>query len=250
MSHVGRISWWGPAAGALGSNLRCGGHLLGVEYRAGCWPVAAEGEEQLQSVRWTDGDGTWRRECDYLACGLGLVPSLQWPRLLGCSLHEGVVRVNRWQQTTVDDVYAAGELTRIKGVEAALVEGQLAGYAASGGDRDSQVRHLFRARERSQRFADALHATFELRDELRELVNHDTIVCRCEDVTWGELLEQPTLRAAKLPTRCGMGPCQGRVCHEALRVIKDWDADRVRPPLFPVNVETLAATEQNRVDAI
>jgi bacterioferritin-associated ferredoxin len=48
----------------------------------------------------------------------------------------------------------------------------------------------------------------------------ETVVCRCEDVTRAEIEE--TLEAGafevnqlKSWTRCGMGPCQGRMCGDA-----------------------------------
>jgi NADPH-dependent 2,4-dienoyl-CoA reductase/sulfur reductase-like enzyme len=214
--------------------------LLGVRYRPGCWPVAAQGSDAVQSVTLTDGRRRWERSCDYLACSFGLVPSLQWPRLLGCSIHHDRVVVDRWQQTSAPGVYSAGEATGVAGVEAALVEGQIAGYAASGGRQAREVRRWLGARDRSHRFAEALRSAFQLRDELLQLVNDDTVICRCEDVRWRELKDQQQMRAAKLHTRCGMGPCQGRVCHQALRILKQWPADTVRPPLLPATVGTLA----------
>ena len=84
------------------------------------------------------------------------------------------------------------------------------------------MRRLFRQRQRARRFADLLQTTFRLRPELLELADDDTIVCRCEDVRWGELKQHPQLRSAKLQTRCGMGPCQGRVCHNILQTLTDW----------------------------
>jgi len=44
------------------------------------------------------------------------------------------------------------------------------------------------------------------------------VVCRCEDVTAGDLRATAAatgsrgLRSLKLSTRAGLGPCQGRVC--------------------------------------
>jgi NAD(P)H-nitrite reductase large subunit len=52
---------------------------------------------------------------------------------------------------------------------------------------------------------------------LSELAADDTIVCRCEDVSLAALragveIHGRDVRAAKMATRAGMGPCQGRVC--------------------------------------
>jgi hypothetical protein len=78
-----------------------------------------------------------------------------------------------------------------------------------------------------------------LRDELKHLVQPDTIVCRCEDVTFDRLRAHSSWRAAKLQTRCGMGPCQGRVCGGAVEFLLGWRAESVRPPVLPVRVESL-----------
>jgi len=53
--------------------------------------------------------------------------------------------------------------------------------------------------------------------------------------------EQPDLRAAKLATRCGMGHCQGRLCHDALAVTMHWPRLPLRAPLVPAPLATLLA---------
>jgi len=95
-------------------------------------------------------------------------------------------------------------------------------------------------RRKLKKFAAALEDAFQLRSELRELPSADTVVCRCEDVTYSRLRSYPDWRTAKLQTRCGMGSCQGRVCGPATRFLFKWKPDSVRPPIFPVRVEGLA----------
>ena len=51
---------------------------------------------------------------------------------------------------------------------------------------------------------------------------------------------EESLRCAKLHTRAGMGPCQGRVCGAALGFLFGWSADTIRPPLLPVPLSLLA----------
>lgn len=213
------------------------GQLWRTRVWSGCWPVAAEGDQRVEQVTFTDGVRTWTRACDYLACAFGLVPNLHWAGLLGCRVEEDVVEVDRWQQTSAADIYCAGEMTGVAGVDAALVEGQIAGYAAAG--RPDRARRWFAARRRAARFAEALRWAFAPRNELNNLAAEDTIVCRCEDVTWGRVADQPDLRSAKLQLRCGMGPCQGRVCHSALRLLKGWSYDTVRPPVVATRVDSL-----------
>ena len=46
---------------------------------------------------------------------------------------------------------------------------------------------LFPVREKHRRFAELLNRTFALREELKQLPAPETIVCRCEDVTFARL---------------------------------------------------------------
>jgi NADPH-dependent 2,4-dienoyl-CoA reductase/sulfur reductase-like enzyme len=211
----------------------------GVRYRGGCWPVEAVGDDAIRSVKITDGRSTWSVECDYLACGFGLLPSLELPTLLGCEIRGGGTVVDEWQRSTVPDVYCAGEATGIGGLDLALLEGTVAGLVAVGGF--EQAKYVSRAREKAQKFADALERSFALRDELRHLARPDTIVCRCEDVTAGALQGRTSWVDAKLQTRCGMGPCQGRICGGAVSFLHGWDRGSVRPPIFPVGVSQFAS---------
>lgn len=213
--------------------------LLPVRQLYGAWPVRAEGKERLERVVLERGEG--RREsldCDYLACGFGLAPSLQLARLLGCAIRAGAVAAGELLETSVPGVFAAGEALGIGGVDRAAVDGRIAGLAAAG--RAEAALRLVPERRAEQAFAAALARAYELREELRYLADDRTLVCRCEDVAWGEIRRCPAARDAKLKTRAGMGPCQGRICGGALEFLAGWEPDTVRPPLFPVSCGVLA----------
>ncbi|MDQ3012089.1 MAG: NAD(P)/FAD-dependent oxidoreductase [Acidobacteriota bacterium] len=211
--------------------------LAGVRHLTGCWPIAADGDGQLQRVTLRRRQQTWDVECDYLACGFHLVPNTELAVFFDCVLRDGVVQVDEFQQTTVPNIYCAGESTGIGGLEVSLIEGRIAGLAATGQHEKAQA--LFAERGKLQRFADLLNRTFALREELKSLPQLDTIVCRCEDVSFAQLQQQPGWRDAKLHTRCGMGPCQGRVCGAAIEFLLGWQPESVRPPVFPVKVGSL-----------
>ena len=83
-------------------------------------------------------------------------------------------------------------------------------------------------------FGERMEKAFALRAELRSLPRPDTIVCRCEDVTFGSLHGYTGWTDAKLQTRCGMGPCQSRICGTAVEFLLGWRNVSVRQPLFPV----------------
>lgn len=214
--------------------------LLPVRQLYGAWPLRAEGEGRLERVVLARGGG--RQEtfaCDYLACGFGLLPSLQLPRLLGCAVREdGRLEAGELLETSVAGVFAAGESLGIGGLARAAIDGRVAGLAAAG--RADAARALLPRRRAEQRFALALAAAYQLREELLDLPHDRTVVCRCEDVAWGEIRRCPAGRDAKLKTRAGMGPCQGRICGGALEFLAGHRADAVRPPLFPVSCGVLA----------
>jgi hypothetical protein len=151
---------------------------------------------------------------------------------------EGAVAVDDQQRTSVAGVFAAGEACGVGGADLALVEGEIAACAAMGKP-EGPGRVLVARRARLRSFARRLESTFALRDEVRTLARPDTIVCRCEDVAFGRLHPEWTPRQAKLYTRVGMGPCQGRVCGAALETLFGWPPDTVRPPLYPVRLDAL-----------
>jgi NADPH-dependent 2,4-dienoyl-CoA reductase/sulfur reductase-like enzyme len=223
--------------------------LLGMPHRCGVWPLKAEGAERARAVVLTDGHRKWTEECDYLACGFGLVPNVELPLALGCQMRDGFALVDEWQCSSVTNVYCAGELTGIGGADAALIEGQIAGFAAS--DCPEAARALFSRRASWRRFASALAEAFALRDEVASLALPDTLVCRCEDVRFDKLKDFRGWRDAKLQTRCGMGSCQGRVCGAAAKVLFGWGMESVRPPVLPARVASLQrAPEIDSTDEI
>jgi D-hydroxyproline dehydrogenase subunit alpha len=219
--------------------LQLKGELAGIPFAANSWPVAARGQQALESVTISRGKKSEVIQCDYLACGFHLIPNVELPQLLGCQIQAGHIRVDEFQRTTVEGIFCAGEPTGIGGVELALIEGQIAGLAAAKGM--AEARKLFGEREQARRFARILDRTFRLRPELRSLPSPQTVVCRCDDVPYSRLQEYTSWRAAKLHTRCGMGPCQGRVCGPATLFLFNWNPDSVRPPVFPARIESLAA---------
>jgi NADPH-dependent 2,4-dienoyl-CoA reductase/sulfur reductase-like enzyme len=214
--------------------------LAGVPFAANSWPLAAHGHQTLESVTISRAGKNENIPCDYLACGFHLIPNIELPLLLGCAVANQCVQVDDLQRTTVSSIFCAGEPTGIGGVELALIEGQIAGLAAAGCVIDAKA--LFGKRQNALRFARLLDHTFRLRPELRSLPLSETIVCRCEDVSYSRLRQHSSWRAAKLHARCGMGPCQGRVCGPATQFLFNWNPDSVRPPVLPARVETLAAT--------
>jgi NADPH-dependent 2,4-dienoyl-CoA reductase/sulfur reductase-like enzyme len=216
-----------------------------ARFHTSCWPVVAHGQTgKLESVTLRKGNREWTIPCDYLACGFHLVPNTELPELLGCAIASGNVKVDEWQATSISGIYCAGEPTGIGGLELSLIEGEIAGYAAAG--QTAKAAALRSQRNKLRRFAKRMEATFVLNPALRQLPKNDTLICRCEDVALTAMAKHSSWRAAKLQTRCGMGPCQGRVCGPAAEFLFHWRADSIRPPIFPTPLYGLASSPAER----
>lgn len=200
----------------------------------GRWVRRADGDGRLERVELSDGRSV---ECDYLACAYGLSPNTELAQIVGCALEGGFVEVDENQETSAPGVYCAGEPTSIGGVDLSIAEGAIAGCSAAGVSVPDWCR---KEKAKQAGFARMLDRAFALRDELRSLADEDTIVCRCEDVRLRQLKGISGSREAKLQTRCGMGPCQGKVCGSALRFMRGWEPGTVRPPMKPVSIQSLA----------
>ncbi|MFZ4526994.1 MAG: FAD-dependent oxidoreductase [Undibacterium curvum] len=212
--------------------------LRNIRYRAHSTVLVASGQQRLQQVRLRQGQQEIELSCDVLACGYGLTPNLELAHTLTCSLTEGKVQVDAQQMTSVRNIWAAGEVTGIGGVEQALIQGQIAGLAATAQAIPAAAR---RVQQQTLAFAHLLQTTFALRAGLRALCKPDTLVCRCEDVSAARLQQHADWRTAKLVTRAGMGPCQGRICGTACQFLYGWEAPQLRQPVFPAKTSTLAA---------
>jgi D-hydroxyproline dehydrogenase subunit alpha len=262
LSHVGpvlrNVGKLGEAVGYARALVR---HRIPLRTRS--IVLSAEGGDHLEAVTVArvrhDGvvRGTERRlACDTLAIGWGFTPQLELALELGCETSvdtDGsvVCRVDDNQGTSVPDVFAAGETCGIGGAVLAVVEGAIAGAAAVNAA--AGKRRLKRQRSALRAFAAAMHASHPVPADWTKRVRDDTVICRCEEVTGGQLRSSVAAgaldaRSAKLLARPGMGWCQGRVCGYATACLTAaWggspfqpDVVGSRPVAVPVDIGTLA----------
>jgi hypothetical protein len=203
---------------------------------------------------------------DAVCLGYGFEPSNEILRALGCA-HEFdpvrrhlVTRRDAEGRTDVEGVFAIGDCTGLGGAKAALAEGSLAGLAAA---RDlgkavasTQMDRLRRDLDRHRRFQRALWRVFAAPGYDARLATPETLICRCEEVTFGEieaaLAEQMSgIGAVKRRTRVGMGRCQGRYCAPVLDALlaarfgrerDQFSGFAPRVPVKPVAIGDLAST--------
>ena len=204
-----------------------------VPWRPGEAVIAAHGDGQVEAVtvarldeRWAPVPGTERQiDADAVCVSHGFTPRLELAIAAGCALSPSrFVVVDDAQATSVAGVWAAGEITGIGGADAALAEGAVAGTAAAGGDTGAgPARAAGRTRTRARGFAARIEAAHGIRGGWVGWLRDDTVVCRCEETTYGRIREVAELtgsretRSVKLTSRAGLGPCQARMCGRTLQ---------------------------------
>lgn len=204
-------------------------------------------------------------ETDALCIGHGLVPGSEVTRLLRAAhafdrLRGGFAPVlDACGRTSLAGLYACGDGAGLRGAIMAEQAGRMAGLAAASdagrlppGRFSSSLGRATAAMRRARAFSDAMAGMMALRPAQVAAIAAETVVCRCEDVTRGEIdaahaAGAQDLNQLKHFTRCGMGPCQGRMCGDVaaeLLALKVGSREQVgswtgRLPLRPVNFDQL-----------
>ncbi len=205
-------------------------------------------------------------EVDTVCIGYGLIPSVWLTSLLGCR-HEFNPLIGGWvpyfdhnMQTNLPGVFVAGDGAGIAGVLTARMQGTIAGlYAAVHIGTISvdtavqtslpQLKQL----ESMTKFRYAMDRIYQIYPDLYANMTDNTIVCRCESITAGDIRKAAregtkNLNDIKKRTRSGMGYCQGTNCHPAISAMlaREFDVDpagikmmTTRPPARPIPLNLL-----------
>jgi NADPH-dependent 2,4-dienoyl-CoA reductase/sulfur reductase-like enzyme len=208
-----------------------------------------------------------RYPCECLAIGYGFAANIELAQLAGCRLEydEGkggwIVWVNEDLETSIAGIFAAGEITGIAGATKSITEGKLAALGIlsklgkiSGDTFVAQSIRLKKVREQHLRFGEYFNAQQKIPSEVMRSIPDETIICRCEDITMGEIKTAvlngcATPDALKKAVRTGMGICQGRTCGpiicEVIAALKRMPPDHfsslsVRTPVKAVPLKALA----------
>lgn len=203
---------------------------------------------------------------DALCMNDGFEPQNEILRLLGADMQLdpvfGHLRCTRdaMLQTTVPGVYAVGDCAGLGGAPAAAVEGRIAGRAAAASLGKTALHGIARLQAelaRHRRFQARLWSLYAPAPHSLATTPDDTIICRCEEVTLGEvregLLAAPCHSGTlKRLTRVGMGRCQGRYCGAvAARLVSGMTGQPIdnhshfapRVPIKPVSIATILAAQ-------
>lgn len=229
--------------------------------------VEAHGADVLDHVVVESSSGDRRTlPCDALVIGDGLVPGAEVARLLGARMRFERLRggwipdLSDEFESSVPRLFCVGDGAGIRGALQAGTAGEIAALAVASrlGRKTAhdQVIRLRRRYARASRFSDAVAGMLCGRTAEVARIGADTIVCRCEDVRRSEIDASVAegihdLNQIKHATRCGMGPCQGRMCGETVQELvalasrrsrEDVGAWTGRPPLRPVPLADLVGS--------
>ena len=239
------------------------------------WLEALGDANKLTEVAFGTAGRERRLPADRLLLHHGVVPNLNLAAAAGIAptwdrrQHCWIVPAGDKFAMLKSGIAVVGDAAGIGGAEAAAERGRLAALAIvevlrpaamPALPRERAVRAALRRALRGRRFLDALYLPAP---QFRRPMG-DTMVCRCEEVTAEQLRETARLgvpgpNQMKAFLRCGMGPCQGRMCGLTVteliaaergihpREVGYW---RLRPPVKPVTLGELASlpvTENERL---
>ncbi len=273
---------WLPRALGAGAKLLEGLGLLralrgaGVRHVKGVRALRAEGGDRLERVVFSRGGAEERLPAALLLLHQGVVPSIQMSQALRLdhAWHDRqlcfIPATDAYGESSAGGIFIAGDGAGIEGAEAAVASGRIAALQIAcqlgridAAARDARMSAPRRVRRREQRLRPFLETLYRPADAFRVPAGDDVLVCRCEEVSAGRVREG-VRRGAQGPNqlkaflRCGMGPCQGRLCGltvcetiAAARGVAPAEVGyyRLRPPLKPVTLGALAAAEPPRVAA-
>ncbi len=262
MRHLGSL-WAGCRAAAKGLALIAGVRRAGIPIRRGVRGLRAVGRTRFERVVWDGG----ALDAEHLLLHEGVIPNTQ----IGLALqlvHEWDAaqlcwqpKIDEWGRTSLPNIAVAGDGGGIFGAEAAVLSGRLAALDAAAAlgrlddaERARHARPIRAALARDREIRPFLDALYRPSPSVLVPPDDDTIACRCEEVSVGRIrravqLGAPGPNQLKAFTRCGMGPCQGRICGpivsaviaEARGVpIAEVGTYRPRAPYKPITVGALA----------
>lgn len=237
----------------------------------GATNIAIEGDQAARAVTFSSGGKTRRIASDNVLLHHGVVPNTQmarsvdiphhWDNLQSCFVPE----CDNWGRTAVPAVFIAGDGAGIGGAKAAALAGEIAALAIAHdldkltqASRDAAAQPLRAGlhKERAARpFIDTAYPAYP-----GALSPQDsTIICRCEEVTAGDIRRMAALgclgpNQTKAFGRAGMGPCQGRYCGLSVtRILSGANGTapditghyRIRPPIKPVTLGEIAGMKNH-----
>ena len=230
--------------------------------------LRASGVEKLSSISYESCDRQFTDEVDLLLVHDGVIPNTWLAMSAGCRHHWNVQQrcwvpdITGAGQTSRQSVSVVGDAAGIIGADASVLHGEAVACEVAAclegkqpGVVGNAAHPLLAWQHRTLRRC--LDRFYPPAQEFELPPDDETVVCRCEEVTAGEIRRVAALgcvgpNQGKAFTRCGMGPCMGRKCGVTVsRLIAEHHGlsmhevghYRIRPPVKPINVGQLADLE-------
>ncbi|NTA50031.1 FAD-dependent oxidoreductase [Agrobacterium tumefaciens] len=246
----------------------------GVPRYTGATDVAIEGSDRAEGISFLSGGRRHEIVSSTILLHHGVIPNTQAARSIDVPhrwnrQQQAFVPVcDEWGRTLRKEVFIAGDGAGIGGADAAAIAGKVAALeiavdigAISPDQRDGRAARLKQTlgiELAARPFIDRAYPPYAAALSPSD----DTIICRCEEVTAGDVRHFARLgcvgpNQAKAFGRQGMGPCQGRYCGPTVTVLlaeansqseDETGYYRIRPPIKPVTLGALAAFSEQATD--
>jgi NADPH-dependent 2,4-dienoyl-CoA reductase/sulfur reductase-like enzyme len=209
-------------------------------------------------------------ESDQFFLHQGVIPNLNITRSLGLAHHWNTQqlcwqpKLDNWGASSVPYISVAGDCSAIVGAIGAQNMGKIVALnllyrldMLKLEKRDELAAQAIQDNQQLSRFRSFIDALYRPQNAHRVPEKSTIVVCRCEEQNVAQL-EQAFAEKASGPnelksmTRCGMGPCQGRMCGTTVsELLAKWRNSEVgdvgyyhlRSPMRLLNLEELAKLE-------
>ena len=265
---------WGTYLFGLNALLACPGAVIQgsrwmhglkrqVEVTSHVTDLRAEGDDQLRSISYQSAGRSYDVATALLLVHDGVIPNTWLSMSAGIAHHfdplQGcwVPDIRSVGVTSRESISMVGDVVGIAGAEVAMLQGErvahevLGQLSGIGSTQPLSEPVVLKRQRRLRRFLDLY---FPPTSQFQLPLDDETIVCRCEEVTAGEIRSVAARgcmgpNQAKAFTRCGMGPCMGRKCaatvSQLMAQVHDMSVGdighyRIRPPIRPITVGQLA----------
>lgn len=214
---------------------------------------AAEGNGMVEKFSFKTGSSKETIDTRSLLVHEGIIPRSEFARLLNLEhLWEPVQRywypkVDTFGRTSEKNIYIAGDNNYIHGAIAAEKKGVLTAIDIAAdlrklSDLEKQKisTPVIKALNREKSVRPFIDAVYRPRPNLYA-TDDQTVICRCEEVTVEQIKlaimqGMTTPEMVKSITRCGMGPCQSRMCSAALAEIVAKETGQMLQEIKPVSI--------------
>jgi NADPH-dependent 2,4-dienoyl-CoA reductase/sulfur reductase-like enzyme len=228
----------------------------------------ARGDGQLESISFRRKRGAHNIETDLLLVHFGVIPHNHLSRAAGChhfwdrSQQCWRPQLDEWGNSSIAGVLIAGDGGGVGGARTAEHAGRLSALQAlhalgliDHATRDQLSKSDRKWMQDEMHIRPFLESYYHIPGKLLSVPEDDTVVCRCEEITAGQIRRavadgHSDSNQVKFLTRCGMGACQGRQCAGAVahivaaaggKSLRDGGQYRGRPPVTPLTLGQLAS---------